>query len=222
MARYRRLDTLILARETGIIPLFYHEDFDTAEGVITACVRGGARLVEFTNRGDFAVQQFAALETYARGNLPDLILGAGSVLDAPTAALYISFGANFIVSPCFSEEVARLCNKRRIPYIPGCATIMEIQQAEEFGCEIIKIFPGESVGPKFIKAVKGPMPATVFMPTGGVSPEMESLSEWFGAGASIVGIGSQLISKDLLSKKDFSAIEEKIRQCVAAVRELRK
>ncbi|MGL4368262.1 MAG: bifunctional 4-hydroxy-2-oxoglutarate aldolase/2-dehydro-3-deoxy-phosphogluconate aldolase [Spirochaetota bacterium] len=222
MARYRRMQTLMKAEETGLIPLFYHSDIDTAKGIAQSCVSGGARVVEFTNRGDFAIEVFSALEKYAVESLPDLILGVGSILDAPTAALFIAHGANFIVGPCFSEEVARLCNKRKIPYIPGCSTITEIQRAEEFGCEIIKIFPGEVASPKFIKAVKAPMPQTSLMPTGGVSPTRESLEEWFSAGAACVGIGSQLISKELLTKKDFASLAAKVRECVSIINEIRK
>ena len=221
MARYRRLQTLITAENTGMIPLFYHNDFETAKGIVTACVKGGAPLVEFTNRGDFAIEVFSALEKYARELLPECILGAGSILDAPTAALYIACGANFIVSPCFSEEVARLCNKRKIPYMPGCNTIAEIQRAEEFGCEIIKIFPGEVAGSKFFKAVKAPIPHTSLMPTGGVSPTKESLSEWFDAGATCVGIGSQLISKKLIETKDFVSLEGKVRECMGIIKGIR-
>jgi len=222
MARYRRLQTLIAAENTGMIPLFYHSDMETARGIMKACVKGGAPLVEFTNRGDFAIEVFSALEKYARDELKECILGAGSILDAPTAALYIACGANFIVSPCFSEEVARLCNKRKIPYMPGCNTIAEIQHAEEFGCEIIKIFPGEVAGSKFFKAVKAPIPHTSLMPTGGVSPTKESLSEWFGAGATCVGIGSQLISKQLVEKKDYEALEQNVRECIRIIKAIRE
>jgi 2-dehydro-3-deoxyphosphogluconate aldolase/(4S)-4-hydroxy-2-oxoglutarate aldolase len=222
MARYRRLDTLVTIRDTGIIPLFYHHDLSTAQGIVSACVKGGACAVEFTNRGDFAADLFGELELFAKKELPSLILGAGSVVDAPTAALYISRGANFIVGPCFSEEVARLCNIRRIPYMPGCMTLTEIQTAAEYGCEIIKIFPGETAGPSFIKAVKGPLPHASLMPTGGVFPTRESLCEWFAAGASCVGLGSQLITKDLVEKKDFSSLEKKVAECAVWVKELRK
>lgn len=222
MARYRRLETLVTIEKTGIIPLFYSQDIAAAKGILSACVKGGAPVVEFTNRGDFAADVFAELELFAKKELPGLILGAGSIVDAPTAALYISRGANFIVGPCFSEEVARLCNVRRIPYMPGCMTLTEIQKAAEFGCEIAKIFPGETAGPEFIKAVKGPIPHASLMPTGGVQPTKESLAAWFGAGASCVGLGSQLISKELVEKKDFLTLEKKVAECVAWAHELRK
>lgn len=222
MARYRRLETLVAIEKTGIIPLFYHQDIEAAKGIVSACVKGGAPAVEFTNRGDFAADVFAGIELFAKKELPGLILGAGSVVDAPTAALYISRGANFIVGPCFSEDVARLCNLRRIPYMPGCMTLTEIQRSAEFGCEIAKVFPGETAGPEFIKAVKGPMPHASLMPTGGVQPTRESLASWFSAGATCVGLGSQLISKELIEKKDFASLEKKVAECVTWAKELRK
>ena len=222
MARYRRLETLVTIEKTGIIPLFYHHDVTAAKGIVTACVQGGAAAVEFTNRGDFAIDIFSELELFAKKELQGLILGAGSIVDAPTAALYISRGANFIVGPCFSEDVARLCNLRRIPYMPGCMTLTEIQRAHEFGCEIVKVFPGETAGPAFIKAVKGPIPHASLMPTGGVQPTRESLASWFGAGAACVGLGSQLISKELIEKKDFGSLGKKVSECVAWAKELKK
>ena len=221
MARFTRLQTLQSILDIGLIPLFYQESADKAAQIAQACVAGGARVIEFTNRGDFAIDVFKELEQAARRQDSPIILGAGSVVDAATAAIYIAYGANFIVSPCFDEAVARLCNKRRVPYLPGCSTIKEIQVAEEFGCEIIKIFPGEVAGPKFIKGVKGPCPQSSLMPTGGVSPTKASIEEWFKAGSVCVGMGSQLISPDITARGDWQQLEGRVRDCLAIIAEVR-
>ena len=144
-------------------------------------------------------------------------------MDAPTAAFFINYGANFIVGPVLDEETALLCNKRKIPYSPGCGSASEIHRAHELGVEICKIFPGGQVGgPAFVKALKGPCPWASIMPTGGVSPTKESLSEWFSAGCACVGMGSKLITKELVEKKDFKAIEENVRNALHIIKEVRK
>jgi 2-dehydro-3-deoxyphosphogluconate aldolase/(4S)-4-hydroxy-2-oxoglutarate aldolase len=187
-----------------------------------ACYAGGVRLMEYTNRGDFAHEIFAELNHFAEKEMPDMILGVGSVVDAGTASLYIQLGANFIVSPILVPEMARVCNRRKILWGPGCATLSEISQAEELGAEIVKIFPAPSLGgPDFIKAVKGPCPWTSIMPTGGVSPTRENLTEWFHAGAVCVGMGSQLITSDLLKRKAYGELEQKCRETLALIREIR-
>src|SRR5690606_29529268 len=153
---------------------------------------------------------------------PNLIIGVGSVEDAPTAAMYIANGANFVVGPTFNEEVARLCNRRKIPYMPGCGSVNEVALAEEFGAEIVKIFPGDSVGgPGFIKAIRGPRPWTRIMPTGGVSLDEDNLRGWFSAGAACVGMGSNLVRKDLLQAGNFDAIRENTAAALATIRKLR-
>ena len=222
MARFRRLETCIKMQEIGMIPLFYHHDLETAKGALAACAHAGANVVEFTNRGDFAYEVFTGLLKYAEKNFPEMILGIGSVVEPYTAAMYINNGANFIVAPAVNAEVARLCNRRKIPYIPGTATVTEIETAEELGCEIVKIFPGAEIGgPDFVKAVKGPLPWASLMPSGGVAPTRESLSAWFKAGVTCVGMGSQLISKDILEKKEFGKLEADIRAALALTNEIR-
>ncbi|NLE75316.1 MAG: bifunctional 4-hydroxy-2-oxoglutarate aldolase/2-dehydro-3-deoxy-phosphogluconate aldolase, partial [Chloroflexi bacterium] len=194
MARFDRMTVLNKMVELGLVPVFYHQDLEVAKQVVGACSAGGAKVVEFTNRGDFAPQVFLELAQHVAKTDPTVILGVGSVVDAPTAALYIGHGANFVVGPLLNPEVARLCNRRKIPYAPGCATASEIAQAEELGVEIVKVFPGECVGgPDFVKAVLGPCPWTRIMPTGGVDATEESLRAWFQAGVAAVGIGSKLI-----------------------------
>jgi 2-dehydro-3-deoxyphosphogluconate aldolase/(4S)-4-hydroxy-2-oxoglutarate aldolase len=219
MARTMRLEAINTLLETGVLPLFYHGDAETAAGLVSACARGGARLVEFTNRGERAYPVFVELIRQAGA---EVILGAGSILDAPTAALFIAAGANFIVGPSFNPEIARLCNRRKILYIPGCATETEISTAEEYGAEICKVFPGDSAGgPGFIKAVLGPCPWHRLLPTGGVDATEASISEWIQAGAAAVGLGSKLVSKQAIEKKDYDGIAAKTAQCIGWVKAAR-
>jgi 2-dehydro-3-deoxyphosphogluconate aldolase/(4S)-4-hydroxy-2-oxoglutarate aldolase len=193
--------------ETGIIPVFYHKDINTCKNVLKACYDGGIRVFEFTNRGDYAHEVFRDLNKYAAQEMPEMIMGVGSIMDAGTASLYIQMGANFIVSPVLIEEMARTCNRRKIMWSPGCGSVSEISRAEELGAEIIKIFPGSQVGgPGFVEAVKGPMPWSSLMPTGGVEPTEESLGVWFKAGVVCVGMGSQLLKKSLIEKGNFDQI----------------
>jgi 2-dehydro-3-deoxyphosphogluconate aldolase/(4S)-4-hydroxy-2-oxoglutarate aldolase len=217
-----RMSVLSAMIEQGVVPVFYHPDAEVCRKVIQACANGGAACVEFTNRGDFAVHVFLELARHFSNADPRVILGVGSIVDAPTAALYIASGARFVVGPLLNPEVARLCNRRKIPYSPGCGTVSEIGQAEELGCEIVKIFPGDSVGgPDFVKAVLGPCPWTKIMPTGGVDASEESLRAWFGAGVACVGIGSNLITKQLLEKQDYAGIEARVRDTVRLIAALR-
>lgn len=215
MARFSRLTVLNSIIDIGLVPVFYHQDFETAIEIVDACVTGGARVVEFTNRGDLAYQVFGELVRYFAEVDPEVILGVGSVIDPATAALYISSGANFVVGPILNPEVARVCNRRKIAYSPGCGSASEISQAEELGVEIVKVFPGAQVGgPAFVKAVRGPCPWTLMMPTGGVDATQESITAWFEAGAACVGIGSKLIRKDLVAAGDFEAITEKAQDVI--------
>jgi 2-dehydro-3-deoxyphosphogluconate aldolase/(4S)-4-hydroxy-2-oxoglutarate aldolase len=222
MARYSRLEVLNTVVELGLVPVFYNPDLEVARQIVGACRDGGARVVEFTNRGDFAFQVFAALAQHAAEAEPDVILGVGSVIDAPTAALYISAGANFVVGPVLNPEVARLCNRRKIAYMPGCGSASEISQAEELGVEIVKVFPGKAVGgPGFVKSVLGPCPWTRIMPTGGVDATEENIRAWFEAGVTCVGMGSRLIAKELVAAGDFDAISKKAAQVLAWIKDVR-
>ncbi|MBN1315113.1 MAG: bifunctional 4-hydroxy-2-oxoglutarate aldolase/2-dehydro-3-deoxy-phosphogluconate aldolase [Anaerolineales bacterium] len=223
MARYDRLTVLNTMIDTGLVPVFYQPDVGIAIKIVEACLAGGARLVEFTNRADLAPEVFKELSRHCARALPDAILGVGSVIDAPTAALYISYGANFVVGQSLNPEVALLCNRRKIAYSPGCGSMTEIAQAEELGVEIVKIFPGSSVGgPGFVKAALGPSPWTRIMPTGGVDATEESLTAWFKAGVACVGMGSKLIRKDLVAACDFSGITEKVVQVLAWIQSARQ
>jgi 2-dehydro-3-deoxyphosphogluconate aldolase / (4S)-4-hydroxy-2-oxoglutarate aldolase len=222
MARYRRIDVLNTMYSTGLVPVFYHPDLDVVANVARACLKGGVRLLEFTNRGDFAWQVFAELEKLCAKEIPEMITGVGSVVDPGTAGLYINNGANFVVGPVLNADVARACNRRKVPYSPGCGTASEISAAEELGCEIVKIFPGAEVGgPNFVKSVSGPCPWTSIMPTGGVEPTEVSLSAWFKAGVACVGIGSNLITKEILAAKDWDGLARKVSETLAIVRKVR-
>lgn len=222
MARFTRLAVLNTLLADGLVPVFYHPDLEVVQQVMAACRRGGARLFEFTNRGDHAPFLFAEASRWAAAALPDLMLGAGSVVDAPTAALYIAGGASFVVGPTLNPEVARLCNRRKIAYSPGCATPSEIAQAEELGVEVVKIFPGESVGgPDFVKSVLGPCPWTRIMPTGGVEPAAASIDAWFKAGIAAAGMGSKLITKELVQAQDWDAIAGRVAETLALIRAAR-
>lgn len=221
MAEYSRIKVATVMEETGLVPLFYHNDIDTSKKVLQACYNGGARLLEFTNRGDFAHEVFAGLNKFALSELPGMILGVGSIPDAGTASLYLQLGANFIVTPQLREDVGRVCNRRKVLWSPGCSTLSEIAQAEELGAEIVKIFPGSQLGPGFVKAVKGPCPWTSIMPTGGVTAEEKNLRSWFEAGATCVGMGSKLITKEFLNNKNFEDLEEHVRHTLALIKEIK-
>jgi len=217
-----RMTVLAAMMDQGVIPVFYHPDVEVCTKVIQACADGGAKCVEFTNRGEFAAHVFfEAARHFAKAD-PSVIMGVGSVVDAPTAGVYIANGAKFVVGPLTNPDVAKLCNRRKIPYSPGCGSATEIGYAEELGCEIVKVFPGGSVGgPDFVKAMLGPCPWTRIMPTGGVDATEESLTKWFKAGVACVGIGSKLITKDLLAAKDYSGLEKKVSETIALIRKIR-
>ena len=222
MARFSRLQVLNTIVETGLVPVFYHPELEVAKRIAVACASGGARVVEFTNRGDFAPEVFKELSRFLAREHPGVILGVGSVVDAPTAALYVAYGANFVVGPLLNPEIARLCNRRKIAYSPGCGSASEIAEAEELGVEIVKVFPGSSVGgPAFVRSVLGPCPWTSIMPTGGVDATEESIRAWFGAGVACVGIGSKLVRKDWVASGDWTAIATLVRQVLAWIRESR-
>jgi 2-dehydro-3-deoxyphosphogluconate aldolase/(4S)-4-hydroxy-2-oxoglutarate aldolase len=223
MARFTRIEVALKMAETGMVPVFYHADAEICKKVVKACYDGGVRLFEFTNRGDFATLIFAELNKWAQQECPEMIMGVGSVLDEGTAAMYIALGANFIVSPLVDEATARVCNKRKIAWSPGCGTVTEIGRAHELGAEVVKIFPGSEVGgPSFVKAVKGPMPWTSIMPTGGVSPTEENLKEWFEAGVTCVGMGSKLFPKEVLANENYSYITQKCEEALKIISKYKK
>jgi 2-dehydro-3-deoxyphosphogluconate aldolase / (4S)-4-hydroxy-2-oxoglutarate aldolase len=223
MARFKRLEVLNTICQTGLVPIFYQPKFEVAKSIVLACAEGGAKAIELTNRGDRAHQLFTQLAEFCQKDLPDVILGVGSVIDAPTAAMYIASGANFVVGPMLSPEVARLCNRRKIAYMPGCGTVTEISNAEELGVEIVKIFPGGTIGgPEFVKAILGPCPWTSIMATGGVEDTYECLESWFKTGIACVGMGSNLIQSDRVAAGDFQSITAKVLKVTNWITEIRQ
>ena len=221
MAQYTRLQVIEQMKESGMVPLFYHKDINVAKAVLKACYDGGARLMEFTSRGDFAFEIFNQLIKYAIKELPGMILGVGSVTDAAAASQYMLAGANFIVTPVFREDIAIVCNRRKVLWSPGCGSLTEIARAEEMGCELVKLFPGSIYGPGFVKAILGPQPWTSIMPTGGVSTEAENLKGWFDAGVTCVGMGSKLISKEILANESYSKLTRDVKKTLETIRELK-
>lgn len=222
MARFSRIDVVLKMRGTGIVPVFYHKDPDICRSVVKACYEGGIRVFEFTNRGDYAHEIFSELNKWAEKEAPEMIMGVGSVVDAGTASLYIQLGANFIVSPVLNADMAKVCNRRKILWSPGCGTLSEINYAEELGAEIVKIFPGSSVGgPDFVKAIKGPCPWTSIMPTGGVEPTEDNLSKWFGAGVTCVGMGSNLITKEIIRDMNWLLLTERVAEAIKTAAKFR-
>ena len=221
MAQYTRIEVATIMKETGMVPLFYHSDIALGKKVLKACYDGGARLMEFTARGDFAFEVFSALNKFAIKELPGMILGVGSITDAAAASLYMQMGANFIVTPSLREDIAIACNRRKVLWSPGCGSLTEINNAEELGCEIVKLFPGSTYGPSFVKAIKGPQPWTSIMPIGGVTTEVSNLKAWFNAGVTCVGLGSQLISKEILTNEDFVGLENTVRETLGSIIKLR-
>ncbi len=222
MAQYSRLEVAQVMKETGMVPLFYHPDIELGKKVLKACYDGGARLMEFTARGDFAYEVFAELNKFAIKELPGMIMGVGSITDAGAASMFMQMGANFIVTPSLREDIAIVCNRRKVLWSPGCGSLTEINRAEELGCEIVKLFPGDLYGPGFVKAIKGPQPWTSVMPTGGVSTEEANLKGWFSAGVTCVGMGSKLISKEILAKKDYSGLEKAVKEALQTIQKLKK
>jgi 2-dehydro-3-deoxyphosphogluconate aldolase/(4S)-4-hydroxy-2-oxoglutarate aldolase len=222
MAQYSRIEVASVMKETGMVPLFYHPDIELGKKTLQACYDGGARLMEFTARGDFAFEVFSELNKYAIKNLPGMIMGVGSITDAAAASYYMQIGANFIVTPSLREDIAIVCNRRKVLWSPGCGSLTEINKAEEMGCEIVKLFPGDLYGPDFVKAIKGPQPWTSVMPTGGVSTDEANLKAWFDAGVTCVGMGSKLISKEILANKDYAGLEALVKETLGKIKNLKK
>lgn len=221
MAKYDKIQVISTMAETGMVPVFYHSDPETAKNVLRACYEGGVRAFEFTNRGDFAHEVFGELVKFANAELPGMILGAGSVVDPATAALYIQLGANFVVGPLFNPEIAPVCNRRLIPYCPGCGTVSEVGMAQEAGCDLCKVFPGDVLGPAFVKGLRAPMPWSRIMVTGGVKPTRENLEGWFKAGVTCVGMGSNLFPKEVIAAKEWGRISELCRGVLDMIKEIR-
>ena len=222
MAKFSKVEVIQVLKEVGLLPIFYNKDIEICKNAFKACCEGGCRIFEFTNRGDFAHEIFQQLSHLRSESYPEMILGAGSIVDAPTTALYIQLGADFIVSPVLKEDMAIVCNRRKIAWTPGCGTLTEISRAEELGADMVKIFPaGQMGGPGFVKAIKGPCPWVSIIPTSGVSPDEENLRAWFDAGVHCVGMGSQLFSKELMPEENHDMLVKKIEETLAIIKKVR-
>ncbi len=221
MASFNKLQTLEAMRTTGMVPVFYHADITIAQNVLKACYVGGVRVFEFTNRGDFAQEVFAALVKFAKKECPQMILGIGSIVDPATAAIYLQIGANFVVGPLFNPEIAKVCNRRLIPYIPGCGSVSEIGAAQEVGCDVCKVFPAGNVGgPSFVKNVKAPMPWSMLMVTGGVEPTKENLTAWIQAGVTCVGMGSNLFPQEVIAAGEWDKISALCQESLSIIKSI--
>lgn len=222
MARFLKHDVVSKILDIGIVPVFYNKDLEISKKIVETCANGGAKVIEFTNRGDFAYQVFTELAKWCSEALPEVALGVGTVIDPGTAALYINSGANFVVGPVLNPEIAKICNRRKVAYSPGCGSVSEISSAEELGVDIVKIFPGAEVGgPSFVKNLLGPCPWVKIMPTGGVDATWDSISSWIRAGTAALGMGSKLITKELVAANDFEGIRRKVEECTWWVKKAR-
>ena len=221
MAKFDKLAVMQKIGETGMVPVFYHSNAETAKKVIKACYDGGVRAFEFTNRGDFAQEVFAECVKFTAKECPELALGIGSVVDAPTAALYIQLGACFVVGPLFNPDIVPVCNRRLVPYCPGCGTVSEIGKAQELGCDLCKLFPGDVYGPAFVKGMMAPCPWTKLMVTGGVAPTKENLTAWVKAGVYCVGMGSKLFPKEEVAAGNWQYITDKCKEALGYIAEAR-
>ena len=222
MARFNKIQVLTVMSKTGMVPVFYHKDVEVAKNVVKACYKGGVRTFEFTNRGDFAHEVFAEVVKFAAKECPEMIMGIGSIVDPATAALYLQLGANFVVGPLFNPEVAKICNRRLVPYSPGCGSVSEIGFAQEAGCDLCKVFPAGNVGgPSFVKNVKGPMPWAMLMVTGAVEPTEENLSAWIKAGVTCVGMGSNLFPAEMMKTGDWAGITKLCSDALAIIEKVR-
>jgi 2-dehydro-3-deoxyphosphogluconate aldolase/(4S)-4-hydroxy-2-oxoglutarate aldolase len=221
MAQFTRYEVLTEIYKSSMIPLFYNDDIEISKKIVQACYQGGARLLEFTHRGDFAHEVFRELISFANHSLPGMILGVGSVSDAASASYYLMNGANFIITPVYREDIAILCNRRKVLWSPGCGSLTEIAKAEEMGADLVKLFPGNIYGPEFVKAVKGPQPWTHIMPTGGVTTEETNLKSWFDAGVSCVGLGSKLITKEIIDNQAYEELAKRVEKTLQLIQRLK-
>jgi 2-dehydro-3-deoxyphosphogluconate aldolase/(4S)-4-hydroxy-2-oxoglutarate aldolase len=217
----RKKKVLNLIVEQRILPLYFHSDSEISIQILKALYHAGIRIVEYTNRGENAVANFAQLRKMADGELPGLQLGIGTIKNKKEASGFIKKGADFIISPGVVEEVAELADKKGLTWIPGCLTPTEIILAERLGAGLVKLFPGSLLGPSYIAAIKEIFPDLLFMPTGGVETNEENIRSWFNGGACAVGLGSKLISKSLVDKKDFAGIELLTKQMLQVARNLK-
>ena len=204
-------------KQQRLMPLFYHGDQHVCLDVVKALYNAGIRCIEFTNRGEAAMANFEALIAAGKESMPDLFLAVGTIRTVKQAVDFIEAGADFLISPVFDAAICKLAQSENILWIPGCMTPTEIHVAEQAGCSFVKLFPGNLLGPAFVTGIKVLFPHVSFMPTGGVEPNRENLKAWFDAGVSAVGMGSTLITKKRIDKKNFSAIENNTREVLETI-----
>lgn len=207
-------------RSSGMVPLFTHDDLTVAKEVVETVYQGGVRVFEFTNRKKNAFDVFVQLLSYFQ-KYPDLMLGIGTIMDGVTTKKFIDAGAHFIISPILKLEMAEVCHRQDILWIPGCATLTEIVTAKDHGAKMIKVFPGSVLGPGFVSSILPVVPDLQLMITGGVEPNEQNLSSWFTAGASCVGMGSQLFTKEILETKNWSKLQQRVADALAIVKRVR-
>lgn len=207
-------------KQQGLLPLFYHSDAAVCLEVTKALYAAGIRAIEFTNRGNAAFANFKTLVAARNTTMPDLLLAVGTIRTAEQANRFIEAGADFLISPVFDADVCDAAYINKILWIPGCMTPTEIHVAENAGCRLIKLFPGNVLGPSFVSGIKELFPNVDFMPTGGVEPTEENIEAWFNAGVCAVGMGSKLISKSVLEAKEYNKIESKTKELLSIIAQL--
>ena len=210
-----------LIQKQGVLPLYFNEDAITSIKVLKALYEAGIRVIEYTNRGDTALANFKKLKDECAANYKDMCLGIGTIKSAAAAAAFINAGADFLISPCWNDEILAVCNEKNYLWIPGCMTSTEIANAEAKGITMVKLFPGSILGPSYVSAIKEVFPGMKFMPTGGVSLENSNLEGWFRSGVVAVGMGSKLISKEILAAKDYDSITTLTRQAMDTIAQIR-
>ncbi len=218
----KKKKALNLIIEQGILPLYFHPNADVSAQILKTMYRAGIRVIEYTNRGDTAWENFIQLRKVADKELPGLLLGAGTIKDKIAATEFVNEGADFVVCPGVVKEVANVVHNNSLLWIPGCMTTTEIIHAEDLGATLIKLFPGNLLTPSYIRAVKEIFPELLFMPTGGLELSEEGLNAWFAAGVSSVGIGSSLINKNLIEAGDFVSIEISVKNGLEMVKKIKK
>jgi len=205
-----------------VVPVFYHDNPAICKEVVRVCYDAGIRVFEFTNRGPQAAANFASLRQMVSSQCPGLALGIGTIFTYRTAAEFLSIGCDFVVSPALVPEMKQIQTSSYTLWIPGCATVSELSAARDLNAQMMKVFPANLLGPGFLAAALSVMPELKLMPTGGIEPAPDSLSRWFQAGAAAIGMGSQLISKEILDKQDWNRLHDVVSQVVQGVRQLKK
>jgi 2-dehydro-3-deoxyphosphogluconate aldolase/(4S)-4-hydroxy-2-oxoglutarate aldolase len=217
----KKSEILKLIPEQGLLPLFFYKDPEVSVDVLRALYEAGIRTVEYTNRGEAALKNFERLREACDNELQGMYLGVGTIKDAEAAKNFIDAGADYIISPGLVKDAIKVAEKHDLLWVPGCMTPTEIIRAEKLGAKIVKLFPGNLLGPSFLSAIKELFPGLLFMPTGGVEVERENLAGWFKAGVCAVGMGSKLITKQSLENRDYAKITELTRQAMEIINSVR-